>query len=78
MANSLMPDHIVSLYQGGNNGIMNIQPLCLKCNLKKGRRSVDFRTEEFIAELRREYRKRTGLRLKSNLWNRMRRCATCF
>lgn len=43
----LSPDHVISFYDGGTNYIGNIQPLCLYCQLRKGRRSVDFRTEEF-------------------------------
>jgi len=32
----LTVDHILSLARGGTNYISNIQPLCMKCNLKKG------------------------------------------
>lgn len=40
-------DHVLPMKMGGPNLIGNIQPLCLYCNLKKGKRHVDFRTEEF-------------------------------
>ena len=33
-------DHIVSLYQGGSDGIDNLQPLCAWCNV--GKRSNNF------------------------------------
>ena len=39
----LTPDHIVPLCDGGANTIDNIQPLCLRCNLRKGRKHTDYR-----------------------------------
>lgn len=36
MGLSLDKDHIVPLYQGGSDGIENIQPPCAWCNAKKG------------------------------------------
>lgn len=32
----LVPDHITPLYRGGKHEIGNIQPLCSRCNLRKG------------------------------------------
>ncbi len=48
----LSPDHVVSFFDGGQNYIGNIQPLCLYCQMKKGRRSVDFRAKEFNSKVR--------------------------
>lgn len=36
-------DHIVPIYQGGSDGIGNIQPLCRKCNGAKGPEDCDWR-----------------------------------
>lgn len=39
----LVKDHIVPIYQGGSDGIENLQPLCKKCNASKGPERIDFR-----------------------------------
>ena len=39
----IVKDHIVPIYQGGSDGIDNIQPLCLRCNSSKGPESMDWR-----------------------------------
>lgn len=42
----LTPDHIVPLSRGGANTIQNIQPLCLRCNLSKHAKTIDYRPLE--------------------------------
>lgn len=36
-------DHIKPIYQGGSDGIENIQPLCRTCNSSKGPETIDHR-----------------------------------
>ena len=45
LGRKLVPDHIVSVANGGLNHITNLQPLCQGkdgCNNKKGKRYIDF------------------------------------
>ena len=49
-------DHVVPLSKGGENNILNVQPLCLRCHMKKGVRVVDFRNSEFIERVKQKYR----------------------
>lgn len=41
----LTPDHVLPLVRGGTNAIGNIQPLCLRCNQRKGRMHLDYRPD---------------------------------
>lgn len=39
----LVKDHIIPIYQGGSDGLDNLQPLCRKCNASKGADTTDYR-----------------------------------
>lgn len=47
----LVKDHIVPIYQGGSDGIENIQPLCNRCNNSKGPETTDFRPDGWKSAL---------------------------
>lgn len=38
----LEKDHIIPIYQGGNDTTINIQPLCKKCNCQKGPETINW------------------------------------
>jgi 5-methylcytosine-specific restriction endonuclease McrA len=39
----IVPDHVVPLKRGGVHSLSNIQPLCWKCNTRKGLQIIDYR-----------------------------------
>jgi 5-methylcytosine-specific restriction endonuclease McrA len=39
----LSPDHVIPIVRNGSNDIDNIQPLCLRCNLSKNSKIIDYR-----------------------------------
>lgn len=51
---SLTPDHVTPVSKGGDNTVVNLQGLCLPCNLMKNDASDDYRDEDlsaFLADL---------------------------
>lgn len=44
---TLVKDHIKPIYQGGSDGVDNLQPLCHSCNSSKGSDSTDHRPNDW-------------------------------
>lgn len=42
----LTRDHVVPIARGGDNTIANIQPLCFRCNRRKGLQIIDYREKK--------------------------------
>ena len=51
----LEPDHVDPIDKGGAHHISNIQPLCKRCNMKKGARYRDYRPKN-VGQWEREIR----------------------
>lgn len=47
----IVKDHIVPIYQGGSDGLENLQPLCQGCNSSKGAETTDWRPKKRLEEM---------------------------
>ncbi len=50
MADKLQRDHVVPLAKGGSNAVNNRQPLCSRCNRRKGTEIIDYRVGQDRSE----------------------------
>lgn len=44
-------DHVMPLSQGGSNTLRNLQPLCRRCNARKGGQIVDYRDPRLLVQV---------------------------
>ena len=57
---SIKKDHITPIYQGGDDSIDNLQPLCCTCNSAKGPESTDHRPANWKESIQRSLSERSA------------------